>query len=246
MRKRLDEMLKEHGLVASRSQANDLVKRGHVYVDGNLACKSGSKISSGARLSVAPEAEAQYVSRSALKLKHALQKFQFDPKGLDVLDAGASTGGFTEVLLEQGATRVFAVDVGHGQLHQKLRKNSRVISLEKQDVRNLTLSMFPTSFKGITIDLSFISLVKVLPFLFDLASEKCWLVALIKPQFEVGKKAIGKGGIVKNKTAVTDAIKIVEDQFNQLHGWFVKDIIPSPLRGGSGNEEYLIGAYRNV
>lgn len=246
MRKRLDEMLKELGLVASRSQANDLVKRGHVYVDGNLAQKSGAKIPTGARLSVAPEAGAKYVSRSALKLKLALDEFGFYPQGLEILDAGASTGGFTEVLLERGAARVFAVDVGHHQLHESLIKNSQVISLEKQDVRNLKLSMFPKPFNAITVDLSFISLTKVLPFLFDLASEQCWLVALIKPQFEVGRGTIGKGGVVKNKIAVEKAIKTIEEQINQSHGWFVKGLVSSPLKGGSGNEEYLIGAHRHA
>lgn len=239
-------MLAEQGLVHSRSQANDLVKRGFVYVDGNLAQKSGAKIPSGARLCVALEAEAKYVSRGALKLKTALDKFDFNPFGLDVLDAGASTGGFTEVLLERGAARVFAVDVGHGQLHQSLKNNIRVISFEKKDVRDLNISMFPKSLGAITIDLSFVSLTKVLTHLLCLAGKDCWIVALIKPQFEVGQRSIGKRGIVKDKVAIKKALDIIHKQLSQSNDWVVKGIVSSPLKGGTGNEEYLIGAYRNA
>lgn len=245
MKKRLDELLVEHGHVATRSRARDAILRGLVRVDDAIVSKPGASIPVTAKLEVAPEAGTNYVSRGALKFIAALDHFGFDPSGRIALDAGASTGGFTQVLLERGASRVTAVDVGHSQLHPKIAADPRVISLEGQDIRTLDPAIIGEAPAAITVDVSFISLTKVLPHLMQLAAPRCWLVALIKPQFEVGRDAVGKGGIVRDEAARAQAIETLSNLVSTTPGWTLIGVIPSPIEGGSGNIEYLMGLTRD-
>lgn len=245
MKKRLDEALVEHGIVATRSRARDAILRGLVRVNGKVVTKPGAAAPLSAQLTVAPEAGTNYVSRGALKLVAALDHFRFDPTGRNALDAGASTGGFTQVLLERGATRVAAIDVGHSQLHPKIAADPRVISLEGQDIRTLDPAIIGAAPGAITVDVSFISLTKVLPHLMQLAAPRCWLVALIKPQFEVGRDAVGKGGIVRDEAARAQAIETLSNLVSTTPGWTLAGVIPSPIEGGSGNTEYLMGLTRD-
>ncbi len=246
MKKRLDELLVEHGHVATRSRARDAILRGLVRVDNTVVSKPGASIPVTAKLDVAPEAGTNYVSRGALKLTAALDHFGFDPAGLTILDAGASTGGFTQVLLERGGARVIAVDVGHSQLHPKIASDPRVLALEGQDIRTLDLAAISTAPGAITVDVSFISLTKVLPQLMRFAAPRCWLIALIKPQFEVGREAVGKGGIVRDEAARAQAIETLSNLVTATPGWTLAGVIPSPIEGGSGNTEYLMGLTRDA
>jgi 23S rRNA (cytidine1920-2'-O)/16S rRNA (cytidine1409-2'-O)-methyltransferase len=182
-----------------------------------------------------------FVSRGGLKLAAALDAFHLDPKGLTALDIGASTGGFTDVLLERGAARVYAVDVGRDQLHAKLRGDPRVVALEGTDVRNLEAGMLEGRIGAIVADVSFISLTKALPAALKLAAPGAWLVALVKPQFEVGREWVGKGGIVRDAEARARAVARVRAFIDATPGWRVFAELPSPIPGGSGNEEVLIG-----
>ena len=237
---RLDKLLVDSGLVPTRSRAADLIRRGCVSVAGKPERKPGALVLPGAPLAVSPEACA-YVSRGGLKLEAALDAFGFDPKGRVALDLGASTGGFTEVLIARGAAKVYAVDVGRGQLHAKLRANPRVIALEGTDARKLDRSVIREEVAVIVADVSFIGLPLALPVPFSLAAPGAWLVALVKPQFEAGRAAIGKGGIVRNEADRLKAVAKVRD-FVEQAGWTVVGEIASPILGGSGNEEFLIGA----
>lgn len=237
---RLDKALLLRGLVATRSRARDLIVRGAVRVDGAVALKPGVQVAEDAPIALAESPD--YVSRGALKLAAALEAFRFDPQDRVVLDVGASTGGFTEVLLRRGARHVFAVDVGHGQLHPGLVRDARVTSLEGRDARTLSAREIPERVGAIVADVSFISLEKALPAALALAAPGCWLVALVKPQFEAGREAIGKGGIVRD-AAVRDAqAEKIATWIGGLPGWRVTGVIPSPIEGGSGNREFLLGA----
>jgi 23S rRNA (cytidine1920-2'-O)/16S rRNA (cytidine1409-2'-O)-methyltransferase len=245
VKKRLDELLVEHGHVATRSRARDAILRGLVRVDEIIVSKPGASIPVTAKLDVAPEAGTAYVSRGALKLIAALDHFGFDPSGRNALDAGASTGGFTQVLLERGAARVTAVDVGHSQLHPKIAADPRVVSREGQDIRTLDPAIIGDAPDAIVADVSFISLTKVLPHLMQLAAPRCWLVALIKPQFEVGRDAVGKGGIVRDEAARAQSIETLSNLVTTTPGWMLRGVIASPIEGGSGNTEYLMGLTRD-
>jgi 23S rRNA (cytidine1920-2'-O)/16S rRNA (cytidine1409-2'-O)-methyltransferase len=240
---RLDHLLLQRGFVSTRSKAQDLIKRGAVRVGGQAALKAGLLVSPDAPVQVL-ETE-QYVARSALKLKPALDAFGFSPEDCACLDAGASTGGFTQVLLERGAACVYAVDVGRDQLHVSLRSNPKVVSLESTDARKLVPALFAKPVEAIVCDLSFISLLKVLPAILPLAAPGAWLVALIKPQFEVGRAAVGKGGIVKDEAAKARAIERVVTYIGEA-GWTVRGTLPSPVPGQDGNEETLVGAIWDV
>ena len=237
-RKRLDIVLVEKHLVASRSRARDLIKRGLVRIDGDQAGKAGLLVNPDADISLTDDAKV-YVSRGGSKLAHALDAFGFEPKGRVALDLGASTGGFVEVLLEGGARRVYAVDVGHGQLHDQLRSEPKVVALEGRDARTLTKREIRDPIDAITADLSFVSLTKVLAVPLSFAVAGAWLVALVKPQFEVGREAIGKGGIVRDTAAQEKAIGDVRAWFGEQQGWRVLDIIPSPILGQKGNKNFL-------
>ena len=247
MRKRLDELLVERKLVETRARARGLILRGHIFVNGGAAEKAGQIVADDARLEIAADADL-YVSFGAGKLATALAEFgpAFDVKDRIALDVGASTGGFTDVLLRRGARRVYAVDVGHDQLHARLRADPRVVALEGIDARKLDRVLVPEPIGAIVADTSFISLTKVLPVPMSLAVPGAWLVALIKPQFEAGPEAVGRGGIVRDKDDRARAIAIVRDWLAAQPGWRVAELMTWPGLQGRANEEYLIGAQRDV
>ena len=240
-RQRVDRLLVERGLFESRTKAQAAIEAGLVTVDGQKVFKASEEIPADAALHA--NAAHPYVSRGGVKLAAALDHFHFDPKGRVCLDVGASTGGFTQVLLERGASRIYAVDVGHGQLHESLRARPEVVSLENTDIRTLATGRLDDVPDLVTVDVSFISLKLVLPPTLALAKTSAQLVALIKPQFEAGRGAVKKG-IVRDPavhTAVCDAIA----EFVASLGWRVMGIIPSPIEGGDGNAEFLLGAARD-
>lgn len=243
-RDRLDEALVARGLYPTRSRARDAVKRGTVSVDGVIATKPAQPVAAESDIALTDEAR-RYVARSALKLKHALDCFALSPQGLDCLDIGASTGGFTEVLLERGAAHVTAIDVGHEQFAAPLRADPRITLWEGLNARDLNADHVRTPIRFIVCDVSFISLKLALPAALDLAAPGARLVALIKPQFEAGREAMGKDGVVKNETLrqqICDNIASwLVDQ-----GWVRIGLTPSPLQGGSGNTEYLIAAEKTA
>ena len=237
---RLDRILVENGLAPSRARAADLIRRGHVNVAGKPELKPGALVLPGAELAISPGA-CDYVSRGALKLEAGLDAFGFDPTGRVAIDVGASTGGFTEILIARGAAKVYAVDVGRGQLHAKLSVNPKVVALEGTDARALDRSVIREEVTAIVADVSFIGLALALPASLGLAAPGAWLVALVKPQFEAGREAVGKGGIVRDEAARQKAVAKVR-QFIERSGWTVVGEIASPILGGSGNQEFLIGA----
>jgi 23S rRNA (cytidine1920-2'-O)/16S rRNA (cytidine1409-2'-O)-methyltransferase len=236
---RLDQALVAAGLAESRTRARALIAAGVVRVDGVSALKPAIRVQEGAALSLAGD-PLPWVSRGGLKLAHALAVFGLDPAGAVALDLGASTGGFSEVLLRAGAAEVWAVDVGHGQLHPRLRADPRLRVLERLNARDLTAAHVPPP-DWIVADLSFISLAKALPPALGLARPGAVLVALIKPQFEVGPAFVGKGGIVRDPAAIARARHGVRE-FLEVAGWTVVGEVPSPIPGGDGNAEFLIVA----
>jgi 23S rRNA (cytidine1920-2'-O)/16S rRNA (cytidine1409-2'-O)-methyltransferase len=240
---RLDIHMVEQGLVASRARAQDLIRRGLVDVAGMVETRPAAPVPAGAAIIV--HGEAQHVSRGAIKLEAGLDHFGFPVAGVVALDVGASTGGFTEVLLARGASRVYAVDVGHSQLHARLAADARVVALERCDARQLDRTLIPEPIGAITADVSFISLTKALPVPLALAAPGAWLIALIKPQFEAGRAAVGKGGIVRDAADRKRAVETVRDWLEAQPGWRVLDVIASPIAGGSGNVEFLLGAMRD-
>jgi 23S rRNA (cytidine1920-2'-O)/16S rRNA (cytidine1409-2'-O)-methyltransferase len=235
---RLDKLLVTRGLMSSRARAEEVINSGGVLVDGKQIQKSGKKVPIDAQIEVLTQ-DFGYVSRGALKLKAAIERWHLDIGNGIYLDIGASTGGFTEVLIEAGGSKVFAVDVGHGQLHQRLRENTKVTCLEKTHVRDLNEKIIPYQVDGCVIDVSFISLEKVLPFVHGFIKEGAFLVALVKPQFEVGKNNLGKGGIVKNKDLYSEVIANIK-RVGQHCQLVYHDHMDSPLLGGDGNREFLI------
>jgi 23S rRNA (cytidine1920-2'-O)/16S rRNA (cytidine1409-2'-O)-methyltransferase len=237
---RLDMLLVKRGLVASRARARDVIKRGLVAVAGKIETRAAAGVAEGAPITVS--GAQHYVSRGAVKLAAALDHFGFAVAGVVALDVGASTGGFTQVLLERGAERVYAVDVGHGQLHERLAHRSGVVSLEGRDARTLDRAAIPQPLDAIVADVSFISLTKALPAALALARPGAWLVALVKPQFEAGRAAVGKGGIVRDAAARQRAVELVRAWLSNQAGWRVAGVIPAPIAGGSGNQEFLLGA----
>ncbi|MBP7241041.1 TlyA family RNA methyltransferase [Amaricoccus sp.] len=241
-RPRLDQALVEAGIAPTRTRAQALVAAGVVTVDGAPAARPGARVAPGARLAVTGD-PLPWVSRGALKLLHALDAFGLSPAGAVALDLGASTGGFTEVLLARGASEVWAVDVGHGQLAPALRADPRVHAIEGQNVRDLRPGDVPAP-GWITADLSFISLAKAIGPALALAGPGATLVALVKPQFEVGPAHVGRGGIVRDPAAAEAAAAAVRD-FVAGAGWTVLGEIPSPILGGDGNAERLLAARRD-
>ncbi len=239
---RLDVLLVERGLCATRARARDTIKRGEVTVADCAVTKPGQLVDQAADIQVAESANP-YVSRGGLKLVHALDAFAIDVAGLTALDLGASTGGFTDVLLRRGAGKVYAVDVGHGQLHDSLREDERVVSLEGLNARHLTAEHIPEPPDIIVCDVSFISLKTALPASLALAQSGCRLVALIKPQFEVGRERLGKGGIVRDPALHDEICSDIRTRI-ETHGWSVEGIEPSPIEGPDGNREFLLVAVR--
>lgn len=238
---RLDQALVRRGLAPTRARARDLILRGQVSVDGHVVAKASASVTDAAELLVAA-AEAGDVSRGAVKLRAALAAFGFSPTDRVCLDVGASTGGFTQTLLAGGASRVYAVDVGQAQLAATLREDQRVVVLEKQDARGLGPAQIPERVGAIVADVSFISLTKVLPTPLSLAAPGAWLICLVKPQFEAGRDAVGKGGVVRDAAARDAAVDAVRGWLGRQPGWQVTGTIASPITGGSGNAEFLLGA----
>jgi len=238
---RADVYLVKHGYYDSRARARAAIKAGLVSINGKLLKKPADKIAEGARILAADE--HPWVSRGGLKLEHALKVFNVNPSGKMCLDVGASTGGFTEVLIKNGALKVYAVDVGHGQLHSSLKSNPAIISMESRDGRQLTSSDFEAPPNLIVCDASFISAVKVLKTPLSLAARRAELITLVKPQFEVGKSGIGRGGLVKSEQLSRQALADVSD-WVESEGWALKGRCDSPIKGGSGNHEYLLYAAR--
>ena len=234
-KKRLDVLMVERGLAETRSQAQALILAG--LVPGHA--KAGEQVDESAEIQVEPG--PRFVSRGGEKLAAALDAFGFDPKCTIALDVGASTGGFSDVLIARGAAKIYAVDVGSGQLHAKLRVNPRVVALEGTDARALDRRVIGEEVTAIVADVSFISLTQALPAALKLAAPGAWLVALVKPQFEAGRAAIGKGGIVRDPAERKKAVEKVRG-FVEDAGWTVVGEMVSPILGGSGNEEFLIGA----
>jgi len=242
---RLDIALVQRGLVPSRSRARDFINRGYVDVDGAPALKTAMSVTAHSVIRLQENAP-RYVSRGAEKLAAALDHFKFSVSDRHCLDVGASTGGFTDVLLERGARRVVAVDVGHGQLDASLRQRPEVVNLEGVDARHLSVEKIGGRSDAIVIDVSFISLLKILPSVLPLMSPSCWCIALVKPQFEVGPAYVGKGGIVSNEAAREAALRHVLDGLAENQTLKVCGTLPSPIPGGSGNREYLVGVQQRV
>ncbi len=214
-----------------------MIMAGNIIVDGQRIDKAGSLVDEGALISIVQE--MPYVGRGGLKLEAAIREFNIDVGDKVVMDIGASTGGFTDCLIQHGAKRVYAIDVGYGQLHWRLRNDPRIILMEKTNIRHLSADKIPEKVDMVTIDVSFISLTKVLPKVMDFIRDKGEVIALIKPQFEVGKGEVGKGGVVKDegkRVRVLEAIKIVARGI----GLDVIGIMQSPIKGPKGNIEYLI------
>ncbi|MEM7547483.1 MAG: TlyA family RNA methyltransferase [Pseudomonadota bacterium] len=238
---RLDQHLAATGLADSRARAQALIRAGVVMVEGVAATKPAQKIAAGAHVEVIGD-PCPWVSRAALKLVHAIDLWGLEPCG-EALDVGASTGGFTEVLLARGASRVHALDVGHGQLHPRLASDPRVVNLEGINARTVPVGLIPPV-NWIVSDISFIGLEKALPGPLSLAVPGAYLVALIKPQFEAGPSGVGKGGIVKD-TSLHDAIRARIRTFVEREGWRVTGEAESPITGSDGNREFLIAALKS-
>lgn len=234
---RLDLLLVDRGLVSTRQQASSTILSGNVYLEGQKADKAGRLVSEDADISI--KAQMPYVGRGGLKLEEAIRSFNIRPEGKIALDIGASTGGFTDCLLQHGAKKVYAIDVGYGQLHWKLRNDPRVINLEKTHILKFDWALITDHIDIATLDLSFISVTYALPALKEHLPAGCVIVILVKPQFEVGKGDVGKGGIVRNMDKVQQAVKKVKE-FAEGMGFEVRGLIPSPILGQKGNVEYLL------
>ena len=240
-KKRVDQLLVDRGLAESRSRAQAYIMAGNVYSGEEKIAKPGQQIADDKPLEVRGK-EHPWVSRGGLKLVKGLEEFDISPEGKIVVDVGASTGGFTDVCLTNGAKKVYAVDVGHGQLAWKLRNDERVVVLEKTNARYLTREQIPDPVGLIVCDASFIGLETVLPAAMALAAPGAHLIALIKPQFEVGKGRVGKGGVVREPELHREVCDKIEAWLRELPGWTVLGITQSPIKGPEGNIEFLIAA----
>lgn len=240
---RLDQLLVTLSLFASRSRARDAIQRGTVTVNGKIVTKPGALFSESADISIDDPAQ-DYVSRAALKLVAALDHFGLDPKGQRCLDVGASTGGFTEVLLEHGAAHVTAIDVGHDQMHPRIAKDQRVTNIEGLNARNLTADDIGEPFTFVVSDVSFISLKLALAPALALAEHGARAALLVKPQFEAGRDAIGKAGLLKDPSSAPAVAAELERWFTEDMGWKSLGLIASPIAGGDGNQEFLLAGIK--
>jgi 23S rRNA (cytidine1920-2'-O)/16S rRNA (cytidine1409-2'-O)-methyltransferase len=242
-KQRLDQMLVERGLAESRARAQALVLAGLVWSEGRRLDKPGTALAPQTPLELRGR-EHPWVSRGGVKLAHALSHFAIAARDCVALDIGASTGGFTDVLLSAGARRVYAVDVGHGQLAWKLRGDARVIVLERCNARYLTAAEVAEPVDLVTCDASFISLMTILPAALALAAPAAQLVALIKPQFEVGKGRVGSGGVVRDPALHQEVCERISTWLAAQPGWQVEGLTQSPITGPEGNIEFLVHARR--
>ena len=238
MKERLDKILVDRGLVSSRERARALIMEGKVLVNGMPAAKAGSLVETHLPVEVKGE-DSPYVSRGGLKLEAAIREFGIEMQGRIAMDVGSSTGGFTDCMLQNGAKRVYCIDVGYGQLAWKLRQDPRVVLLERVNIRHLEREKVPDTVDIATIDVSFISLSLVVPKVLEFLKENGEIVALIKPQFEVGKGEVGKGGVVRDEEKRLRAVEMVRQTLESL-GLETVGVIPSPITGQKGNVEYLI------
>lgn len=238
---RLDQLLLAQGHYATRARARDAVLRGTVTVNGIVAEKPGQAVSADAEITLA-DAARTYVSRAALKLIHGLDFFRIPVAGRIGLDIGASTGGFSEVLLERGARKVYAVDVGEGQLSAKIAGNPRIVSLEKLNARDLEPCHVPDRPDLVVCDVSFVSLTRILDPALNLAGRNAHLLVLIKPQFEAGRAGVGRSGIVRDPAVHARVCDNIKDWLISKGEWRLLGTTPSPIPGGEGNSEFLLAA----
>lgn len=244
-KQRVDQLLVERGLVESRSRAQAVIMAGLVYSDTRRIDKPGQTLREDAALELKGQ-DHPWVSRGGLKLAKGLEAFEVDPTGLTALDVGASTGGFTDVLLAKGAAKVFAVDVGHGQLAWKLRQDPKVVVLERCNARHLTGDQITEPVDLVVCDASFIGLRTVLQAPLALTRPGARLLALIKPQFEVGRALVGKGGVVRDPELHQKVCDEIRDWLESLPGWSVMGVTESPIKGPEGNTEFLIAGQRST
>lgn len=240
-KKRVDVLLVDRGLVESRTKAQALIMAGLVFNKEQRVNKAGDMVREDTELSVKQQPHP-WVSRGGVKLDHALSSFNLSPQSLNCIDVGASTGGFTDVLLTNGANKVYAVDVGHGQLAWKIRSNERVIVHEKCNARYLTEEIIPDPIQVIVCDASFISLKTVLPAALALCQSGGWAVALIKPQFEAGREHVGSKGVVRDPVIHEKVCQEIRSWWETLEDWDILGIETSPITGPEGNVEFLIAA----
>lgn len=238
VKERLDKLVVGRGLAGSRERAKSLIMAGKVLVAGSPVTKAGALVDGDAQIELKAE-DIPYVSRGGLKLEGAVREFRIDLGGKTAMDVGASTGGFTDCLLKHGAEKVYAVDVGYGQIDLKLRQDPRVVLLERTNIRYLERDRVPDEIDIAVVDVSFISLRIVMPRIMEFVKAGGEIVALIKPQFEVGRGDVGKGGVVRDESKRAEAVGAVEENMRSL-GLSVAGVMESPLRGPKGNVEYLI------
>lgn len=243
MKTRLDVYLTEHGFAQSRERAKSIIMSGHVFVNNQRSDKAGDIVPEGALVEVRG-GELKYVSRGGLKLEKAVSEFSLDLKDKICMDVGASTGGFTDCMLQNGASKVYSVDVGYGQLAWKLRSDARVINMERTNIRYVTDEQVPDKLDFASIDVAFISLKLVLPVVKSLLSDSGTGVALIKPQFEAGREKVGKKGVVRDPAVHAEVIQNVLD-FTREMGLKISAVTFSPIRGPEGNIEYLMYFSKN-
>jgi 23S rRNA (cytidine1920-2'-O)/16S rRNA (cytidine1409-2'-O)-methyltransferase len=240
-RQRADKLLVDRGLVESRAKAQAIIMAGKAFSGDRRIAKAGDLVAEDAPLEVKGQ-DHPWVSRGGLKLAHALTHFALDPTGAVAIDVGASTGGFTDVLLSSGAAKIYAVDVGHGQLAWKLRTDPRVVVLERTNARHLSAGEIPEPVDWVVCDASFIGLETVLPAALSLTKPSAVAVALIKPQFEVGPARVGKGGVVRDPALHQEVCERIHAWFERQPAWSVLGIVESPIMGPEGNKEFLIAA----
>lgn len=244
-KERVDMMLVAQGLVESRAKAQALIKAGLVQAGTDLVQKPSETWPADTIFTLKGQ-EHPWVSRGGMKLAHGLSAFGFDPTGRVCLDIGASTGGFSDVLLTHHATKIYAVDVGHDQLATKLRADARVVSLEKTNARYLTAQIIPEPITALVCDASFIGLQTVLPTALALCAPGAFAVALIKPQFEAGPEHVGKGGVVRDTNLHEEICAKIANWLGAQAGWHIVGVTPSPIKGPDGNVEFLIGAVKTA
>ena len=235
---RLDRLLVDRGLAETQQQAGGIILSGNVSVDGILTDKAGKLVAGDAEIQI--KKPMPYVSRGGLKLKEAIRVFGIDVTGKIAIDIGASTGGFTDCLLQHGVKKVYTVDVGYGQLHWRLRQDPRVVNLERTHILRLDWGLIRDPIDIAVADLSFISLTRILPALWGHLPPGGVIIALIKPQFEVGKGEVGQGGVVRDMTKIEKAVNKITEFAERRIGFKIKGVIPSPISGQKGNMEYLL------